>query len=707
MYLSGISGAVVVEGSRIVIDKSKLDASNLLGKLPEEEQDSYEIWYRVTTLPHFGTIVVGERNLTREKPDFSQFILNKYGITYVHDDSETTFDDFSFDVWLNLIGKPSQPPHEKDLMVSETFNITVTPVNDLPPLLKTQAPHLLVVKGETVALGPENLHVEDLDTLPEDIHYTVISKPSNGFLALESKLNESTVTFTQADVNEGRVQFVQEGHATSGIFYFSVTDGFHRPLYKLFNLEVHNVTINVVNNTGLTLVQGQTMGTLTLQHLAAVTNKKKTTIKYYITTPPSHGRLMIKEDQITDFDQEELWLGMVSYQMMDLSSFQDSFQFTVAASESNLTNQLFNITVKALIHLGKQIRIPDGIPVKIRKDVLDASELASISGSDPIFEIIVPPKYGKLVKATVNLDGASESVESFTFRDVEQGRIAIQEHLNFLAVHGNTTAVGHNKTASALEDSFVFLLRAANVQPARGKFVFMVVPYDPITGKHVLSVAPVYPTILPAFNRTSSVVLHMNEPSHMNPPKRPHWVPPKTKTRNRSGNQTRGKATVSNAPKTTSGRRNDSSRNTPIRVESLPRPASDPLLIILPFLACLFLIVILVVLILVFRHRQEKRTRPSMIQDLPENSGEDIVSPSPYLGQPVRSLTIPSVVVTPLMPRCPRSPFLEASHNGALVPAVELPDSPMLVSPWTPMDPEGAPQSSPGTPTLSQNQYWV
>ncbi|KAI5099485.1 chondroitin sulfate proteoglycan 4-like isoform X2 [Silurus meridionalis] len=701
------TGTVVVEGSRVMIDNTKLDASNLMGKLPDEERESYEIWYRVTTLPRFGTIVVGERNLTSEKPDFSQFILDRNGITYVHDDSETTFDSFSFDVWLNPIGNPVRQPHGKNVMVSETFDITVTPVNDLPPLLKTQAPSLLVVKGETVALGPENLHVEDLDTLPEDIHYTVISKPNNGFLALEDRLNESTVTFTQADVNDGRVHFVQEGHPTSGIFYFSVTDGFHRPLYKLFNLEVHNITIKVVNNTGLTLMQGLTTGNLTLQHLAAVTNKKNSPIKYIITQQPSHGRLLIKEDQITHFDQEELCLGEVSYQMTDLSSSRDSFKFTVGTSESNLTNQVFNITVKPLIHLGKQVRIPDGIPVKIRKDVLDASELASISGSDPIFEIIVPPKYGKLVKVTVNLGAASDSIESFTFRDVEQGRIAIQEHLNFLSVHGNTTAVVQNKSASALHDSFVFVLKAANVQPATGEFVFMVVPYDPMTGKHVISSAPVHPTIHPSLNRTSNVVSHMNEHSPVHPTKRPDWVPPKTKTRNRSGNHTRGRSSVFHAPKSTSGRHNDHHRNTPIRVESLPRPASDPLLIILPFLACLFLIVILVVLILVFRHRQEKRAQPPMIQDLSENSVEDIVSPTPYLGLPERSLTVPSVVVTPLMPRCSRSPVLEAARDGALVPEIALPDSTILVCPWTPVDPEETPHSSPGSPILRPNQYWV
>lgn len=688
-----------------MIDKSKLDASNLLGKLPEEERDSYEIWYRVTTLPRFGTIVVGDRDLSREKPDFSQFILNKYGIMYVHDDSETTSDTFGFDVWLNVKGEAAQPPHDTDLIVSEFFNISVTPVNDLPPLLKTQAPSLLVVKGDTVTLGPENLHVEDLDTLPEDIHYTVISKPNNGFLALDGRLNESTVTFTQADVNEGRVHFIQEGHSSSGIFYFSVTDGFHRPLYKLFNLEVHNVTIDVVNNTGLTLVQGQTQGVLTLQHLATVTNKKNTPIKYYVTTPPHHGRLVIEEDQITHFDQEELGLGMVSYQMTDLSSSRDSFEFAVLTSQINLTNQVFDITVKPLIQLGQQVLIPDGIPVKIRKDILNATELAFVSGSDPIFEIIVPPKYGKLLKVTVNLGGASESLASFSFRDVEQGRIAIQEHLNVL--HANSTAADSNRTASALEDSFVFILKAENVQPARGEFVFMVVPYDPITGKHVVSAAPVHPTIHPAFNRTSNAASHANELVHGHPTQKTLWVPPKTKTRNRSGNHTRGKGTVSNAPKNTSWRHNDPPRNTPIRVESLPRPASDPLLIILPFLACLFLIIILVVLILVFRHRQEKRAQPSMIQDLPGNSVGDMMSPGPYLGQPERSLTVPSVVVTPLLPRCPRSSVLDSAHNGVMVPAISLPDSDLLVCPWTPMGPEGALPSSPGTPTLRQNQYWV
>uniref|UniRef100_A0A8B9JQW6 Laminin G domain-containing protein n=1 Tax=Astyanax mexicanus TaxID=7994 RepID=A0A8B9JQW6_ASTMX len=705
-----LSGAVVAEGSRVTIDKSRLDASNLLGKLPEEERHSYEIWYGVTTPPRYGTIVVGERNLTREKPNFSQFILNKFGITYVHDDSETTWDNFGFDVWLNPKGKPTQRPKDADLLVSETFHISVTPVNDQPPFFKTQAPGLRVIKGDTVALRPENLLVEDLDTPPEDIHYTVINKPNNGFLALKGRLNESTVTFTQADVNERRVYFVQDGHPTSGIFYLSVTDGFHHPLYKLFNLEVDNVTITVVNNTGLSLLQGQTTTTLTLQHLAAVTNKKNITIKYHLTSPPSHGRLMIMEEAAICFDHEDLRLGRVSYHMTDLSSSQDSFELALLTSESNLTNQVVNITVRPLIHLGEHVWIAEGVPVKLRKDVLDATELASISASDPVFEILIPPKYGKLVKATYGLGGSSKSVESFSFTDIEQGRVAIEEHINLtVSRHDNATAVRRNITASVLRDSFVFLLKATNVQPARGEFSFLVLPYDPKTGKHVIVEPPMQPTRHPSINRTTNPVSPMNHPSHTHPTTRPHRIPAKTRSRHhRFGNHTRVQSPVSTAPKSSLGKQDESLKNTPVWVESLPRPASDPLLIILPFLACLLLIVILVVLILVFRHRREKRAQPAMIPDLPESSGEDILPHSPYMGPSERSLTVPSVVVTPLTPRCPINPVLEAVHNAALVPAIAPTDSPLLLCTWTPMmGHDGIHRVPPGTPTLRHNQYWV
>lgn len=123
--------------------------------------------------------------------------------------------------------------------VTEKFNITVTPVNDQPPLIRSRAPSMKVVVGEKVVLGPEslqvghiylffnpavaifwmlpnkcshvNLHiqVEDHDTPPEELHYLVISKPNNGYLTLGER-PEPVTSFTQYDVNHGRLHFIQQ-----------------------------------------------------------------------------------------------------------------------------------------------------------------------------------------------------------------------------------------------------------------------------------------------------------------------------------------------------------------------------------------------------------------------------------------------------------------------------------------------------------------
>ena len=55
--------------------------------------------------------------------------------------------------------RPLQRRSEDRVEVMERFSISVKPVNDQPPLLRTSAPGVQVVVGETITLGPENLQV--------------------------------------------------------------------------------------------------------------------------------------------------------------------------------------------------------------------------------------------------------------------------------------------------------------------------------------------------------------------------------------------------------------------------------------------------------------------------------------------------------------------------------------------------------------------
>ncbi|MGH0173206.1 UNVERIFIED_CONTAM: hypothetical protein FKN15_077477 [Acipenser sinensis] len=629
---TAVLSAVVTEGEKVLIDKSKLDASNLLVKLPEAQRHSYEVWYEVTSLPQHGVITVGERNLTKEKPNFSQFILNKYGITYQHDNSESLQDSFAFSVWLNLKSKTASRPLDGSEVIEEVFNVTVTPVNDQPPELKTKAPGLRVVQGNKELLVPEHLNVVDLDNPPEDIKYTIISKPNNGFLAMGSSINESIMTFTQADINRGRVWFIQDGSTFSGVFYFSVTDGKHRPLYKLFNLEVTEITISLSNNTDLVLEQGQTAVVITNEQLAAETNGKNTTIHYLVTTPPQFGKLLIAAEPVTQFEQEDLLQGRLSYQMTNLTSSRDSFEFAVFTSESNLTEQVLNITVKPLITLSQDTRVPNEIAFKLRSSMLNATQLSVLSGSDPHFEIVVPPTHSKLLKSKKLNHGTSEPVLSFTFKDLEMGIVSLESAANMTAIQ-------------ELNDSFTFVLHADSAQPAIGVFLYVIVPYDPSLVPIVTTKSPPLTTAAVITNQTA-----LGEPQLPFPveptvvTKEPTKPVTRWKGKNRWGNPNRVAVPEPAVPDLASEKREKTPKTPVVEAAAHPSRASNPLLIILPLLACLLLVVILVVLIVVFRHRKEKQ-KP-LIQNHPNNTTAPS-SPSPC--QPERSLAIPSVTVTPLL----------------------------------------------------------
>ncbi|XP_067471035.1 chondroitin sulfate proteoglycan 4 [Thunnus thynnus] len=685
------TGAEVTEGESVVIDESKLDATNLMSRLPTPQRSSHEVWFQVTSLPQYGVIVVGERNLTKEKPNFSQFIVNKYGITYKHDNSETTRDFFAFSAWINPKGKTAQRPLDDSDVIEERFNITITPVNDQPPLLKTKAPSLTVVQGDTVALRPENLKVEDIDNPPDEIMFSVISKPNNGYLALEGSLNESTVAFTQAQINNGSVYFIHDGSPASGVFYFSVTDGHHKPIYKLFNLEVTEITISLVNYTGLTLEQGKTSVSLTGDNLAAKTNGKNTTIHYQITMPPHLGKLLMDNQEVTQFEQEDLQTGRLSYHMTSLSSA-DSFEFTAFTSEANLTAQVFNITVRPLIQVGKGLRIPNEITVKLNTGFLNASKLANISGSDPVFEIISHPKYGKVIQTKPKMSKKAVPAKSFTFKDVIQEKVALELNANMTGVQ-------------ELNDSFVFVLKADNVQPAKGEIHFTIVPYDSAlfpttkTPNPTTSSAPQTP-IQTSRNGTASPVLSTAFLSTQQPSKNQQ----KFNGRNRWGNSNRTSIFSTTLGKPTRGAEDFHFRNTPVRVESYPQKSSNPLLVILPLLALLLLVIIFVVLVVFLRHHRQRKQSTTTPKEPPSG----FTSSQSHQGQSQTSATVPTVTVTPLNPSCPGSPFLDrllAPNQGSPYNTI---DSNMLVSSWS----NGAPAASSqiirtATPTLQKNQYWV
>ncbi|NXF08185.1 CSPG4 protein, partial [Smithornis capensis] len=685
------TGAMVQEGGRVLINKTNLDASNLLIKLPDVQRSMYEVWYQVVSLPQHGMIVVGERNITKEKPNFSQYILNKFGIVYIHDNSESLNDNFTFAVWLNLKSKSATKPHSE--VLEEMFNITVFPVNDQSPELKTKRLHLKVLQGDVSMLGSENLKVEDLDNAPAELKYTVVSSPNNGYLAMKSNLSVSIKDFTQADVNSGEVWFVQDGSSSSGVFYFSVSDGKHRPLYKLFSVEVIPITLVLVNLTNVALPQGQTSVTITNVQLSAVTNGKSPTIMYEITQPLKYGHLMIGNEQVTKFEQADLYSGRLSYHLTNLTAFKEVLEFMLFTADGNLTGQLLNISMKPLVQVVPDLQISNQAVYKFGSSDLDASELGNLTNSNPRFEVIVHPSHGRIVKKRFVNGAVFEDIQTFTQADIDNGVL-------LLDIDTNMTGI------DLLNDSFTFILRADAVQPAVGCFQYSIVPHSPPFVQGITTEVPFVASMTTLKIHTTSKA----EASASSRNEEPAVAPQKTEPTMWPGQNNWGNlleegpllklamgTSVSEELKTTNQ----------VNAESPKEQAgesSNPWYIIIPLvLVSVLLIVAVTSMCILLICQKKEKTKPHV------KSQTDAV-----LGSPdrclERSLTVPTVTVTPLLKgpeRNTASTFMAVRHEQ-LFPAVVSPTiERTLQNSFLSLDPEMIQYCRKTNPTLKRNQYWV
>ncbi|NIM27668.1 MAG: hypothetical protein GTO67_06110, partial [Gammaproteobacteria bacterium] len=94
-----------------------------------------------------------------------------------------------------------------------TVNITITPVNDAPVLANKVAVN--VDEGASVVIADSDLRVTDADNVTSQIAYTVTGGPSNGRLELTTGPGVAISSFTQADIDAGRLNYVHDGSETT------------------------------------------------------------------------------------------------------------------------------------------------------------------------------------------------------------------------------------------------------------------------------------------------------------------------------------------------------------------------------------------------------------------------------------------------------------------------------------------------------------
>jgi hypothetical protein len=179
----------------------------------------------------------------------------------------------------------------------------------------------------------------------------------------------------------------------------------------------------------------------------------------------------------------------------DMSVTNDSFEVSASFNEPELrrvtTTWLVNVVSIPLLRRVKEIRsfikgfavggliAPDesefsaayGSRSTLNLAVLDASPLATLTGANPIYEILLPPKLGQLYKIPGTKNGlrykralGGRRVTRFSHDDVRRGSIVYSPE-----IMSNEIGV---KMSPAQSDEFIFKVLAPSVQPAIGMAKF-------------------------------------------------------------------------------------------------------------------------------------------------------------------------------------------------------------------------------------------
>jgi Concanavalin A-like lectin/glucanases superfamily/Cadherin-like len=212
----------LAEGTTGTITSARLNTT-------DADNAAAEILYTITTGPSRGTVRLSGTATTT----FTQADINAGRVTYRHNGSETTSDSFMFRV--NDLEGPG---------TTGTFNINVTAVND-EQVLSTNSP-LSVAPGATATITSSQLRATDADNTASQLTYAITSGPTRGTLR---RSGAATTSFTQADIDAGRITYQHNGSATtSDSFSFTVNDGLGTTTSGTFNISITSAPAGLTDN---------------------------------------------------------------------------------------------------------------------------------------------------------------------------------------------------------------------------------------------------------------------------------------------------------------------------------------------------------------------------------------------------------------------------------------------------------------------------
>ncbi|KAM9753315.1 chondroitin sulfate proteoglycan 4 [Menidia menidia] len=385
--------------------------------------------YQVTQEPKHGRLIrdspPGMSRFEGAIRVFSNEDLLLGRLIYKHDSSKTKSDEFHF--------LATEKDSDAQITMTGVFSILIQSKNE-------HAPVRIVDKVFNVVRHGQRLLTTDVIQFKDDdsgFNETQIVYAREGILSgnivSASNPSQPLFRFTQADLRDKKVLFIHT-KAYRERFTLQVSDGFHKTT-ALLQIQAGEPYLRVANNTIIVIDHGSTK-TLDTTLLSAESNldiRDDSEIKFLVTTPPSDGRIIVSGIEASEFTQEDLKKGVVSYEHnYESMRSKDSFSFTVQAKEHS-DDGTFRIRIFKQGYLSEPEVITNEVilsfesePTVISKDHLKV-EQADILPTEMVFTIKESPLLGHVVMLINRSDTTASPVldyiQSFTQEDIDEGRV--------------------------------------------------------------------------------------------------------------------------------------------------------------------------------------------------------------------------------------------------------------------------------------------
>ena len=422
------NGLRVAEGGSVRLDQSTLDGRNLryaswveLEVSDDTLPDDLTVLYDVVDPPSHGNITLNGNHTD----SFTQTDLALSSLQYTHDDSETLEDSLIFNVTIEFNGNVLSQ-HLEYLLV------TVDPLNDQRPVLRTVSLEKVLVQNFEVKLGPDDLEITDRDNAPGQLYYRLVSSPNNTQMLLHGEL---LTNFTQEDIiNEDVVLSPFAVGVSSFSFRFSdLKQNLESENLKVVNfvLTVEEQFLFLINSEEITSIQTETSTVISNSHINTSTNGYRADTVFTVNTGPHNGLIVIMNQAVQNFTQVDVDQSRVKY-VSNGDTYQDAFSLDIKNHDLtcsvNMTVRIIALWETGEVHTLDFNEGPSPLVQVLPSHVLLLDQIQDLTSWPPDIELIEAPQYGHLemVVTSQQITKRSDSpntITKFRYDDLENGWI--------------------------------------------------------------------------------------------------------------------------------------------------------------------------------------------------------------------------------------------------------------------------------------------